>query len=165
MAKGLSAGDETAPVVGHEAWGEARNRRPNELFLLFEPEGGIQSASQRQHQRQRFVSNGRRVLDRNDKWMLHWDDVPVTCSSQIEGWHLEALMRRNPDLTMPDIVARMMDNFLCLSRGVVSRRRPFRSSVLTNRTMRFRETSFNVTCKYNGPPQSLCPHLTVVTIT
>lgn len=76
---GISKGDETAPVVGHESWGGAHNQRPDELFQLFEPPGGIQPA----RQRRRMVVKNLRVIDRDNRWMWHWDDVPVTCCSSI----------------------------------------------------------------------------------
>ena len=77
--RGISNGDETAPVKGHESWGGARNNRPDELFQLFEPQGGIQPAGQRRG----MIVGKRRVLDRDNKWMSHWDGVPVTCCSLI----------------------------------------------------------------------------------
>ena len=75
--------------------------------------------------------------------MTHWDDVPVTCSSMIEGHRIEALMRRNPALQHWDILARMPDRFLFKNRMSS----PFLPSTLTNRTKRFRARSFNIACK------------------
>ena len=67
--------------------------------------------------------------------MTYWDDVPVTISSAIEGWHIEALLRRNPDITMLDFLHRMLDSTPLASKG--------KPTTLTNRTMRFRDRSWN----------------------
>ncbi|KAG7005127.1 hypothetical protein G7Y79_00021g049940 [Physcia stellaris] len=130
--RGAAVGDETAPVPGHEEWAEARNRRPDILFQLEPPEGGVQPAV---GHAMMFTYNGLRVIDRHNKWMRLWADVPVTVSSEIEGWHIEALQRRNPDLTIPDLQARMLDSTPYATTG---------TSTITNRSMRFRKESFNV---------------------
>lgn len=67
--------------------------------------------------------------------MTYWADVPVTICSVIEGWHIEALLRRNPDITMTDFLHRMLDSTPQASKG--------KSTTLTNRTMRFRDRSWN----------------------
>ena len=69
--------------------------------------------------------------------MWDWDDVPVTICSTIEGWHLEALNRRNPHIATADFQARMLDSTPFVLQG--------KSTTLTNRTMRFRARSWNTT--------------------
>lgn len=66
--------------------------------------------------------------------MLHWKDVPRVICSKMEGWEMEALMRRNPDLQISDIQARMKEDVA--------------TTALTNRMMRFRHKSFNLSCKW-----------------
>ena len=64
-------------------------------------------------------------------------------------------MRRNPDLTIADIQARMMDTFdYQVKEGVIRARGPYGLTTLTNRTMRFRWESFNVTCEYFQLPST-----------
>lgn len=83
--------------------------------------------------------------------MTDWEDVPVTCSSEIEGWYIEALMRRNPALTYWDIQARMLDRFLVKQKNsAMATRGPWETLTLTNRAIRFRERSFNVPCKHDS---------------
>ncbi|KAL8796505.1 MAG: hypothetical protein Q9195_001179 [Heterodermia aff. obscurata] len=142
QAKGKTGGDETAPVKGHETWGPARGDRPGILFQIEKPEHVVQVC-----ERFQWTWHDLRVLDRNNGWMWYWDDVPVTISSVIEGWHLEVLLRRNPLVEMSDIQARMLDNT------------PFveRNTALTNRTMRFRARSWNHT--WGTPKPSSTLHL------
>ena len=83
----------------------------------------------------------RRVIDHDGKWMRHWDDVPRVCTS-MEGWEMEALTRRNPELRISDILARMKD--------------PPKPNALTNLMMRFRKKSWNISCKNVNPFSSLC---------
>ena len=79
------------------------------------------------------MHHGLRVLDPNSKWMQHWDDVPRVICRLMDGWEMEALTRRNPDLQVSDIQARMKN--------------PLSSNALTNRMMRFRQETFNLACK------------------
>ena len=125
-------------MEGLEDWGTARQNRPTILFQLHELVPVIPACIPTP-----FMFGGCRVLDRKKQWMTYWSDVPVTCSSMIEGDRLEALMRRNPALQYWDILARMPDQFLFKNRM----RSPFLPSTLTNRTKRFRLHSFNVPCK------------------
>ena len=92
-----------------------------------------------------------RVIDRYGKWMKHWDDVPVTFSSLIPGWYLEALMRRNPDLTIRDIQARFMDSFLFYDhkKKKIVTQKAWGNTTVTNRMMRFRDETFNLTCRWS----------------
>ena len=82
---------------------------------------------------QSFMHNGLRVLDRYQKWMRHWDDVPRVIWSGMLGHDMEALTRRNPDLQVSDIQARMKN--------------PPTSNALTNRMMRFRKYTWNISCE------------------
>lgn len=97
----------------------------------------------------RLLLGDRRVIDRDGRWMKHWDDVPVTFSSLIPGWYLEALIRRNHELTMIDIRARFMDSFLFFDHKTkkVVTQTAWGSTALTNRMMRFRDETFNLTCR------------------
>ena len=87
-----------------------------------------------------FMHHGLRVLDLNGRWMRHWDDVPRVMWSDMKGWEMEALMRRNPELQISDIQARM--------------KKEQEVNALTNRMMRFRRKSFNLTCKFLVSPPS-----------
>ena len=95
--------------------------------MLEEPEG-YQPLCHMEH----FMHHGLRVLDHNSKWMKHWDDVPKVCN-QMYGWEMEALVRRNPDLQVSDLQARMKN--------------PPTSNALTNRMMRFRKETWNISCE------------------
>ena len=146
---GITPGDRTAAVPGHEDWGPDRADRPDELFMLYEPD----EVAERACKPGRLTLGSNRVIDRNGKWMKHWDDVPVTLCSLIPGWYLEALMRRNPDLTIYDIQVRFKDSFLYydFKQKAIITQYPWRSTALTNRMMRFRMDTFNVTCKWPLP--------------
>ena len=117
-----------------------------ELFMLYPTE----EFCRRESKSSRLSLRSYRVIDRNGKWMKHWDDVPVTLSSLIPGWYLEALIRRNPDLTIYDIRVRFMDSFLFYDQKTkkMVTRSAWGNTAVTNRMMRFRDETFNLTCRY-----------------
>ena len=83
--------------------------------------------------------------------MTFWTDIPVTISSQIEGYRMEAMRRRNPQVTIKDFRARMLERFLVTGKnGKLVEHVPFSSTVLTNRMMRWRWDTFNVSCEYHS---------------
>ena len=145
--EGITPGDKTAPVPGHEDWGSDRANRPSVLFMLYP----TKDFCQRVCKSDRLSLGSHRVIDRHGRWMKHWDDVPVTLSSLIPGWYLEALIRRNPDLTIYDIRARFMDSFLVYDhkKNKLITQSAWGSTTVTNRMMRFRDETFNLTCKWH----------------
>ena len=95
-----------------------------------------------------WTYDGKRVIDRYGKWMGYWYDVPVTISSMLAGWQQEAYTRRNPDLKIHDLRARMPDEFLAKKTKRYELQRTWDQTVLTNRAMRFRWDTFNIVCMY-----------------
>lgn len=71
--------------------------------------------------------------------MWSYDDVPATIPSAIEGWRMEAYMRRNPSLTLADIQGRMPTIFKISVIGKrIEEHGPWNDTALRNRMMRFR---------------------------
>lgn len=71
--------------------------------------------------------------------MWYYDDVPVTIPSVVEGWRMEAYMRRNPSLGLADIQGRMPRVFKTNIKGKdIDEHGPWDDTTLRNRMMRFR---------------------------
>lgn len=71
--------------------------------------------------------------------MWYYDDVPVTIPSVVEGWRMEAYMRRNPSLVLADIQGRMPRVFKTTIKGKdIEDHGPWDDTTLRNRMMRFR---------------------------
>lgn len=115
-------------------WAGTRANRPNELFTFYKPNHTPAACEP-----QRWMYHGRRVLDHKGKWMWYYDDVPVTIPSVVEGWRMEAYMRRNPSLVLADIQGRMPRVFKTTIKGKdIEDHGPWDDTTLRNRMMRFR---------------------------
>ena len=55
-----------------------------------------------------MVRNGQLVLDSENQRIKDFAELPATISTQIEGWHLEAIFRLNNAIAFDDIRVRML---------------------------------------------------------
>lgn len=81
---------------------------------------------------------GRRVISHTGRWMWDYDDIPVTITSAIEGWRMEAYFRRNPSLCLEDIQGRMPIGFKHRHKGKEETKLTWPDTALRNRLLRFR---------------------------
>ena len=95
------------------------------------------------------MHDGLRVLDPKGELMTRWDYIPDTCSTELEGFRMEAWTRMNPVIRYWDFQARMMTGAKHKSKtSQAAKRGLYGTSTFTNRAKRFRERSFNVACKF-----------------
>lgn len=121
-------------MPAHADWGGDWPNRPNVLFQFRKPKPCPAACQPR-----RWVFEGRRVINWNNKWMWDYDDIPVTIPSTVAGWRMEAYMRRNPSLSLEDIQGRMPENFEAKIKGKEGDHDTWYNTTLRNRTMRFRD--------------------------
>lgn len=129
-------------MPGQEDWAFAREHRPLILFqllekVLIEPDYGSP-----------FMHDDLRVLDPKGALMTRWEYVPDTCSTELEGFRIEAWTRMNPVITYRDLQARMMAGAKHKFKSGESAKRGLNgTSTFTQRAKRFRQRTFNVACK------------------
>ena len=75
-----------------------------------------------------WVRGGLVVLDCFSNPVLDYDNIPSTCSSEIEGWLQEEIIRMNPAITSKDFQARMRTDNLTNENALSVRRGRFRDS-------------------------------------
>ncbi|KAL8771533.1 MAG: hypothetical protein Q9209_002975 [Squamulea sp. 1 TL-2023] len=106
-----------------------RNKRPDVLFLWENP-GDAPNYSPLV-----WFDGQRIVLDRNNRPVKLWDELPLAISGQCEGARAEAWRRLNPRITMNDLIARMP--FLTSKGKDLAQKAP-KTPMLANRMSRDR---------------------------
>ena len=87
---------------GQAEWGEDRNNRP-EILFQYEP-----TRHNKGMKAPKMIYQGHLVLDYFDNPVVNYVEIPLTCSSLMEGWLQEAIVRLNPAITGRDFLARML---------------------------------------------------------
>ena len=85
-----------------------------------------------------WFHGGRRVIDRKNHSMRFFWDVPVTISSAVEGFRLDAMQKLNPNITLVDLLGRTPRQFVDW-RGAT--RGELGTTSLSNRALRFRRSA------------------------
>ena len=83
-----------------------------------------------------WYRNGRIILDGNNNPVKIFSEIPATCSSELEGFVIEAIQRANPNITVHDLLARM-PHYRIRSSGEVQKQ--YTPSTIGMRALRFRE--------------------------
>ena len=96
-----------------------------------------------------LMYHGYVLIDHEDRAILAWNKLPMTISSKVDGWELEAFFRQNPSLDRRDVRARM------------PRKLTLRSELGTigMRMSRFRELSASLSWTDREGSKSLQNHL------
>ena len=106
-AQGYGAHDITAFHPDHEHWGSGErddwHKITGNVLYRFSPGVGPFP----NYIVDTWFDNGRIVLDGRGHPMKKYRDIPLTCSSEIEGWRIEAIRRQDPRISMTDLQARM----------------------------------------------------------
>ena len=100
--RGLQEKDITAYHDGQEYWGPDRTNRPYNL-TLWEPDPNGDPT----YTVQDLKFRNRTVLDWRGQPIKHFYVLPMTISSAVAGWRVEAWMRQDRRIKFPDIMARM----------------------------------------------------------
>jgi len=106
--------DETTPASGQEDWtGERGNGRPAILYQ-FKPVGRWAFGDTADRPKKKSTAftpatddNGHIFLNKDNEPMRHSDHLPITVSTEIPGWMMEAVSRLDPKVTLNDFVDRM----------------------------------------------------------
>ena len=114
--------DRTSYLASQRSWGGEDARRPQETFLF--DAAGITEPS---YPPEFWYWRGRLVLDAEDRGIINWHHLPLTISSQVEGWRILAWHRVDSRIVMQDLASRMPN-----------KNRP-KPAALTLRETRFRE--------------------------
>ena len=80
--------------------GSLREHRPEILFRIYED--GVKP-----EKAEIWLDNGRVVLDPDNHPVIDYPQIPKACSSQMEGWNMQAIQRINPRISHMDFRARM----------------------------------------------------------
>lgn len=108
--------NETIRHPENVAWNsERRNGRPGILYLLF-PKGPWEFKAENGRPKKPpgsfrpEISHEYMMLNGNDKVLKYSRTMPMKCSTDIEGWEMEALCRYDPTLCHQDFIDRMLAN-------------------------------------------------------
>ncbi|KAL9029605.1 MAG: hypothetical protein Q9196_002179 [Gyalolechia fulgens] len=82
---------------------KVRNGRPD---ILYEWEHDKQKPAARDPGYMHDATDGKVLLDVNNHPIKDWPELPTTISGQVEGMWIEYWRRLNPQISLPDIVAR-----------------------------------------------------------
>ena len=83
-----------------------------------------------------WYRDNRVVLDSNNNPVKDFSDIPSTCSSELQGFEIEAIQRLNPNISVHDLIARMPHNRIL---GSGETHKQFIPSTIGMRSLRFRE--------------------------
>ncbi|MCJ1435825.1 hypothetical protein MMC27_005201 [Xylographa pallens] len=87
----------------HRFWGAEENNRP-EILFQFDPNDDWGSINCKP---KGMMHEGKIVLDVENRQVRDFYEMPLTISTQIEGWFIEALIRLNPYIRYTDFISRM----------------------------------------------------------
>jgi len=102
-AKGDEPEDVTAFNACSASWGMDRANRPHVLSLWMPRTPQNNPDYDIEH----LTYNNRMVLDWEGKLIRDFKELPATIASTVEGWRIEAWLRKDKRVTYRDIVARM----------------------------------------------------------
>ncbi|KAI9877264.1 MAG: hypothetical protein M1830_004373 [Pleopsidium flavum] len=120
-ARGKHPLDVTAFHQGHKSWDESRDKRPRILFEF--KKNGRKDPS---NEVGIWIDNDRVVLGPDDLPIRNFPDIPKLCSSQMEGYRMEAISRLDSRICISDFRARMMKDTLPGSNSISMRKTRFR---------------------------------------
>lgn len=86
-----------------KGWGEDRSCRPNILFQFEAP----QNYKDQKQEVGNMMYGDKIVLDPDNRPVRNFQEIPLTVSSKVEGWLMEAIRRQNHQITPSDFRARM----------------------------------------------------------
>ncbi|MCJ1405074.1 hypothetical protein MMC11_008300 [Xylographa trunciseda] len=102
-AQGLEANDITCFHPYHRFWGGDEESRP-EILFQFDPKDDWGSINCKPTV---MIYDGKVVLDAENRQVRYFYEMPLTISTQVEGWFVEALIRLNPFIRYSDFISRM----------------------------------------------------------
>jgi len=102
-ATGTPADDITCFHPYQRFWGADEGSRP-EILFQFDPEDNWGSINCKPTG---MVYDGKIVLDVDNRQVRDFYEMPLTVSTQVEGWYVEALIRLNPFIRYTDFISRM----------------------------------------------------------
>ena len=105
-ARGKDRNDVTCYNHFQRSWGPARANFPRILFVYEKP-STVRVPDRSTKVPSYMYFNRMLVLDDTDRPLREFDAVPVTLSSQVEAFRLEAMVRMYPDIDLTDLRARM----------------------------------------------------------
>ena len=120
--RGNLALDVTAFHLDHKSWGEAREQRPKILF-----EYKRNGRNDPDYDVGIWMDNGRVVLGPDGLPIRDFHDLPKLCSSQMEGFRMEAISRLDSRISISDFRARMMRDALPGANAISMRKTRFRN--------------------------------------
>lgn len=103
---GVGDGDITAFHAAQANWGPRPENWPAVLNVAKKVEYDIAT-----HVPELWFDGGRLIIDRDNHPVKKHHEIPVTLSSQVEGWLLESIWRENHHLNRVDFWARLPDNY------------------------------------------------------
>lgn len=116
-AAGIDPTDRTSFVPAHKDWGPARPNRPEINFFFERPKHALPPHIQPNTQGTKWVWHGYIVLDHNGIPMRDFPDCPTVLSAAVEGFRLDAIQKRNPDIKTNDFWARLPPQHTAISNG------------------------------------------------
>ncbi|MCJ1393449.1 hypothetical protein MMC18_006324 [Xylographa bjoerkii] len=122
--------DKTSFHPAHKSWGSTRANWPKVLFEI------ERKGPRPDHTVKYWMDDGRVVLDKDNHRVRLFEDLPQTCSSEMEGWEIEAIQRLDPRISYFDILARMPNERLITGTTYQGQ---FSANALNMRAGRFRE--------------------------
>ena len=102
-------------------WGGDRANRPDILFQYVRTEHDVGCAADI------WILEDRVVLDSRDEPLLDYPEIPWTCSSKMEGWLMEAIVRSNVAIISKDFQQRMPPRNAPTENALSMRRTRFRA--------------------------------------
>ncbi|KAL8796503.1 MAG: hypothetical protein Q9195_001177 [Heterodermia aff. obscurata] len=106
-ASGHDRYDRTSFVPAHKTWGPERPNRPEINFVFEKPKTPLPLHMQPDTKPKQWIWHGLVVLDHNDKPMRDFDDCPTTLASCVEGFRIDAILKRNPQMESLDLWGRL----------------------------------------------------------
>ena len=129
--------------------GPLREDRPDVLFQIYVGDAAYRRSDV-------WTEDNRVVLDGNNHAVNNFEEIPWTCSTEMEGWLMEAIQRQNPYISISDFVARMPH-----TRGSANKPlKPFGITTYSNRTGRFRKKAGCLSLKKRAGTDALKEYLT-----
>ncbi|KAI4265653.1 MAG: hypothetical protein L6R38_009263 [Xanthoria sp. 2 TBL-2021] len=137
--QGEAPDDRTAPVAfpaDQLDWGWTRQLYPPINFVLEKRE-----YKHPNYEVQDWYHKGRLVLDLDGRRMRYFHHLPIVCSTNIPGGHIEALMRLDDRTTYADIRGRMPPKVIVKYKGIPNEKPQKGTNALSAAARVFRETT------------------------
>ena len=108
-----------------------------------------------------LVHNDRFVLDEDNHPIKFFPEIPLTCSSEMEGWEMEAIRRTNRAIGDKDIRARMPRSRVVLNKvnNVLEEHAQYSLSALGMRQSRFRHSKGLLSFESRAGSHNISSHI------